>query len=83
MAVEFVGRTGEQLGKKWSNLKTVFKSHNDEIFRYPSGGIEPSQYFLKWPNHKQKLWEYEWMQYLLEKIPSVTPLTNFNSMTPV
>lgn len=36
--------------------------------KYPSGGIEPAEYFK---NNEQKIWEYDWMEELLFTAASI------------
>lgn len=75
----FLNRTPEQVSKKWSNLKQDYKNWADEIFKYPSGGIEPREYFNKFPNAKERLFIYEWMETLMDKVSAVTPAKIFDT----
>lgn len=60
-------------------MKTVYKYHKDEIYKYPSGGIEPSTYFSKFSNSQAKLWEFEQMEELMCKVNAIVPSVKVDS----
>lgn len=47
--------------------------------KYPSGGIEPAEFFK---NNAMKIWEYEWMEELLYQAAAIQPKVKNMSSNP-